>query len=61
MFSLRHCFFERWTFRISNLALQQFPAIRIVENEVFSRSSQYNPYIKRQKNVFRFFLVAVEG
>jgi proton-coupled amino acid transporter len=39
--------------------LQLFPAIRIMENELFSRSGKYNPYIKWQKNVFRFFLVAV--
>lgn len=37
--------------------LQIFPAIRIVETEVFSRSGKYNPYIKWQKNVFRFFMV----
>jgi solute carrier family 36 (proton-coupled amino acid transporter) len=37
--------------------LQLFPAIRIMENELFSRSGKYNPYIKWQKNVFRFFLV----
>ena len=35
--------------------LQLFPAIRITENELFSRSGKYNPYIKWQKNVFRFF------
>ncbi|KIV95054.1 hypothetical protein PV10_02756 [Exophiala mesophila] len=39
--------------------LQLFPAIRIMENELFSRSGKYNPYIKWQKNVFRFFLVVV--
>lgn len=39
--------------------LQLFPAIRIMENELFSRSGKYNPYIKWQKNVFRFFLVLV--
>ncbi|KAK5051031.1 hypothetical protein LTR84_003590 [Exophiala bonariae] len=39
--------------------LQLFPAIRIMENELFSRSGKYNPYIKWQKNVFRFFLVFV--
>lgn len=37
--------------------LQLFPAIRILETELFSRSGKYNPYIKWQKNVFRFFLV----
>jgi proton-coupled amino acid transporter len=39
--------------------LQLFPAIRIMENELFSRSGKYNPYIKWQKNAFRFFLVIV--
>lgn len=39
--------------------LQLFPAIRITENELFSRSGKYNPYIKWQKNVFRFFIVMV--
>lgn len=39
--------------------LQLFPAIRILENELFSRSGKYNPYIKWQKNVFRFFLVVL--
>lgn len=37
--------------------LQLFPAIRIMENELFSRSGKYNPRIKWQKNCFRFFLV----
>jgi proton-coupled amino acid transporter len=37
--------------------LQIFPAIRITENELFTRSGKYNPYIKWQKNVFRFFVV----
>lgn len=39
--------------------LQLFPAIRIMENEIFSRSGKYNPYIKWKKNVFRFLLVAM--
>lgn len=39
--------------------LQLFPAIRIMENELFTRSGKYNPYIKWQKNGFRFFLVMV--
>ena len=39
--------------------LQLFPAIRIMENELFTRSGKYNPYIKWQKNVFRFCLVMV--
>lgn len=37
--------------------LQLFPAIRIMENEMFTRSGKYNPSIKWQKNCFRFFLV----
>jgi len=39
--------------------LQLFPAIRILETELFTRSGKYNPYIKWQKNIFRFVLVAV--
>lgn len=37
--------------------LQLFPAIRIMENGLFTRSGKYNPYIKWKKNVFRFFIV----
>ena len=39
--------------------LQIFPAIRILETGLFSRSGKFNPYIKWKKNIFRFFLVAV--
>ena len=39
--------------------LQIFPAIRITENALFTKSGKYNPYIKWQKNVYRFFLVAL--
>lgn len=39
--------------------LQLFPAIRIMENELFTRSGKYNPFIKWKKNGFRFFLVMV--
>jgi proton-coupled amino acid transporter len=39
--------------------LQLFPAIRILENELFTRSGKYNPYIKWKKNAFRFFLVII--
>ncbi|KAF4120811.1 solute carrier family 36 (proton-coupled amino acid transporter) [Geosmithia morbida] len=39
--------------------LQIFPAIRIVETELFTRSGKYNPYIKWQKNIFRFFVVVL--
>lgn len=37
--------------------LQIFPAIRITETELFTRSGKYNPYIKWQKNIFRFCVV----
>lgn len=37
--------------------LQLFPAIRIMENEIFTRSGKNNPYIKWRKNIFRFCLV----
>ncbi|KAL9614158.1 MAG: hypothetical protein Q9167_001368 [Letrouitia subvulpina] len=37
--------------------LQLFPAIRIMENGLFTRSGKDNPYIKWKKNVFRFLLV----
>lgn len=37
--------------------LQIFPAIRILENGLFTRSGKYNPYIKWQKNIFRFTFV----
>ena len=39
--------------------LQLFPAIRILENGIFSRSGKFNSYIKWKKNVFRFFLVVL--
>ncbi|KAL3429495.1 transmembrane amino acid transporter protein-domain-containing protein [Aspergillus tetrazonus] len=39
--------------------LQLFPAIRIMENELFTRSGKYNPGIKWKKNGFRFFLVMI--
>jgi solute carrier family 36 (proton-coupled amino acid transporter) len=39
--------------------LQLFPAIRIMENGLFAKSGKYNPYIKWQKNVFRFVLVVI--
>ncbi|KAK8065599.1 Vacuolar amino acid transporter 3 [Apiospora hydei] len=34
-----------------------FPAIKITENALFTRSGKYNPYIKWQKNGFRFLVV----
>lgn len=42
-----------------SIPLQIFPAIKILENGMFARSGKYNPYIKWQKNVFRFFFVIV--
>ena len=39
--------------------LQLFPAIRIMENGLFTRSGKFNPYIKWKKNVFRFVLVVI--
>lgn len=33
--------------------LQLFPAVRIMENGLFSRSGKHNPSVKWQKNVFR--------
>lgn len=39
--------------------LQLFPAIRIMENGLITRSGKYNAKIKWQKNIFRFFLVFV--
>jgi proton-coupled amino acid transporter len=39
--------------------LQIFPAIKITENALFTKSGKYNPYIKWQKNMFRFFMVAL--
>ncbi|KAL8634114.1 hypothetical protein Q9189_000033 [Teloschistes chrysophthalmus] len=39
--------------------LQLFPAIRIMENGIFTRSGKDNPRIKAGKNVFRFVLVLI--
>ena len=39
--------------------LQLFPAIRIAENELFTRSGKHRPFIKWKKNIFRFFLVTI--
>lgn len=40
-----------------SIPLQLFPAIKILENGMFARSGKYNPYIKWQKNIFRFLFV----
>lgn len=37
--------------------LQLFPAIRIMENGIFTRSGKANPLVKWQKNIFRCFVV----
>ena len=39
--------------------LQLFPAIRILENELFTKSGKNNPLVKWQKNIFRFCLVMI--
>lgn len=39
--------------------LQLFPAVRIMENGIFTRSGKQNPAVKWQKNVFRFSIVAL--
>lgn len=39
--------------------LQLFPAIRILETELFTRSGKFNPWIKWEKNLFRFVLVVI--
>ncbi|KAL0943889.1 amino acid transporter [Colletotrichum truncatum] len=40
-----------------SIPLQLFPAIKITENALFTKSGKYNPYIKWQKNMYRFFFV----
>ncbi|KAK1656581.1 transmembrane amino acid transporter protein-domain-containing protein, partial [Colletotrichum godetiae] len=40
-----------------SIPLQLFPAIKITENALFTKSGKYNPYIKWQKNLYRFFFV----
>ena len=39
--------------------LALFPAIRIMETGLFTRSGKFNPYIKWKKNAFRFVLVVM--
>ena len=36
-----------------SMPLQLFPAVRIMENGLFSRSGKHNKSVKWQKNVFR--------
>ncbi|KAG1184922.1 hypothetical protein G6F36_007332 [Rhizopus arrhizus] len=40
-----------------SIPLQLFPAIRIVETSLFSRSGKHNPIVKWQKNMLRFATV----
>jgi proton-coupled amino acid transporter len=40
-----------------SIPLQLFPAIRITENALFSKSGKHNPLVKWQKNMFRFMAV----
>ncbi|CAO3626761.1 unnamed protein product [Cunninghamella blakesleeana] len=40
-----------------SIPLQLFPAIRITENALFSKSGKNNPIVKWQKNIFRFLSV----
>ncbi|KAJ1842459.1 hypothetical protein LPJ70_003807, partial [Coemansia sp. RSA 2708] len=42
---------------IMSVPLQLFPAIRIIESGMFSRSGKGNPVVKWQKNLFRSLLV----
>lgn len=37
--------------------LQIYPAIEITSQQLFSKTGKYNPRIKWEKNVFRFFMV----
>lgn len=39
--------------------LQLFPAVRIMENGLFTRSGKQNLFVKWQKNVFRFSIVVL--
>ncbi|CAO3614182.1 unnamed protein product [Cunninghamella blakesleeana] len=42
-----------------SIPLQLFPAIRITENGLFSKSGKNNPIVKWQKNLFRFAAVLI--
>ncbi|KAI9260543.1 transmembrane amino acid transporter protein-domain-containing protein [Phascolomyces articulosus] len=42
-----------------SIPLQLFPAIRIMETGLFTRSGKNNPVVKWEKNAFRFFTVLV--
>jgi proton-coupled amino acid transporter len=42
-----------------SIPLQLFPAIRIMENGIFTRSGKYNNLVKWQKNFFRIFILFI--
>ncbi|KDQ14901.1 hypothetical protein BOTBODRAFT_55095 [Botryobasidium botryosum FD-172 SS1] len=42
-----------------SVPLQLFPALRIMENALFTRSGKWNPQVKWTKNFFRFFIVII--
>ena len=42
-----------------SIPLQLFPAIRIIETALFTRSGKHNPVVKWQKNAFRLVAVLV--
>ncbi|RCH89636.1 neutral amino acid transporter [Rhizopus stolonifer] len=44
-----------------SIPLQLFPAIRIVETGLFSRSGKHNPIVKWQKNMFRLAAVILSA
>lgn len=44
-----------------SIPLQLFPAIRIVETALFSKSGKHNPIVKWQKNMFRFAAVLLSA
>ena len=42
-----------------SVPLQLFPAVRILENGLFTRSGKQDPRVKWYKNTFRFGMVAL--
>lgn len=40
-----------------SVPLQLFPAVRIMENGIFTKSGKGDPKVKWEKNVFRFLIV----
>jgi solute carrier family 36 (proton-coupled amino acid transporter) len=42
-----------------SVPLQLFPAVRILENGLFTRSGKQDPKVKWYKNMFRFAMVAL--